>query len=342
MAAYTSLDRFQDALTGRPRDRVPVLAGTSLWAAGNFPGSSFQEIASDPDLIVRAQLWARDAIGYDALYPSADPLTIAEAFGCKVRFLDTGPLVDPLPNPIESTEDVERLPFPDPAKDGRLPVLLEAARGLKAKSRGEVPIVGLFEGPFTNSCRIIEAERVLRMIYKKPEVLGALLDRVNEFLVNLGEALLERGVNMFYIPEPTASSTMISPRMFSQWVLPRLQRLTGRLKVPVILHICGDTRPILSHMAKSGAGILSLDQCMDMAESRRLAPDVTLAGNVDPVRSLLMGDPESVKADTFRSLRSAGTERFVLMPGCAVPPKTPVENLRAMVEAAAEFGLAGC
>lgn len=339
MAEYSSLNRFQDALTGSPRDRVPVLAGTSLWAATNYEGASFQEIASDPELIVRAQLWARDAIGYDALYPCADPLSIAEAFGCRVRFLETGPLVDPLPVPVESTEDVERLPFPDPEKDGRLPVLLGAARGLKEKSGGKAPIVGVFEGPFTNSCRIADTERVLRMIYKKPRVIEALLDRVNAFLGNLGETLLECGVNVFYIPEPTASATMIAPRMFSQWVLPRLQRLTGRLKAPVILHICGDTRPILPLMAEAGARILSLDQCMDLGEARKLAPGVTLAGNVDPVQSLLMGDPAAVKADTFRSLQRAGTDRFILMPGCAVPPNAPIENLRAMVEAAAEFGV---
>ena len=341
MAAYTSLDRLRDALTGRPKDRVPVLAGTSLWAAFNFPGASFQEIASDGELIAKAQLWAREAIGYDALYPAADPLTMAEAFGCRVRFLETGPLVDPLSVAIESVEDVERLPFPDPAKDGRLPVLLDAARLMKEKSGGDIPIFGLFEGAFTNTCRIIEAEQVLRMIYKKPKVLDALLDRVNEFLIRLGEALVERGVNVFYVPEPTASSTMISPAMFSRLVLPRLQRLTGRLKAPVLLHICGDTRPILPAMAKTGAAALSLDQCIDLSEARTLAPGLTLAGNVDPVKSLLMGGPEAVREDSFRSLRSAGTDRFILMPGCAVPPKTPIQNLKAMVEAAAEFGVKG-
>ena len=59
MATYSSWDRFQDALRGRPKDRVPVLAGTSLWAASNFPGVSLQEIASDPELIAKVQLWAR-------------------------------------------------------------------------------------------------------------------------------------------------------------------------------------------------------------------------------------------------------------------------------------------
>ena len=98
------MDRLQDTLKGRPKDRVPVFAGVSLWAATNFPGASFREIASDPELIFKAQVWARDLIGTDALYPLADPLFIAEAFGCEVRFSQTGPIVDPLPLSIKSRD----------------------------------------------------------------------------------------------------------------------------------------------------------------------------------------------------------------------------------------------
>jgi [methyl-Co(III) methanol-specific corrinoid protein]:coenzyme M methyltransferase len=221
MAAYSNWERFQDALRGRPKDRVPVFAGTTLWAASNFPDASFQEIASDPGLIVKAQLWAREEIGIDVLYPSADPLFIAEAFGCRIRFLETGPRVDPLPISVDRVEDVEELPFPDPRETGRLPVVLEACRILSEKTHGKIPLLGLFEGAFTSTCRIFETERVLRMIYKRPTVLSALLERVNEFLIGFGKALIESGVNAFYVPEPTASSTMISPRMFSQIVLPR-------------------------------------------------------------------------------------------------------------------------
>lgn len=339
MTAYSSWMRFRDALKGQPQDRVPVLAGISLWAASNYPGASFQEIACDPELIGKAQLWAREQTGIDALYPSADPLSIAEAFGCKVRFLDTGALVDPLPMSIDTLEDMGKLPFPAPRETGRLPVQLEAARILSEKSQGSMPVIGVFEGAFTNTCRILDAERVLRMIYKRPTVLDALLDRVNGFLIALAKALIESGVNVFYIPEPTASSSMISPRVFVRFVLPRLQALIGRLEVPVLLHICGNTQPILPAMGEAGARALSLDQCMDLSESRAVVPDQVLAGNVDPVNSLLLGDPETVRRDALRCLQRAGTERFILMPGCAVPPGAPAEHLKAMVKAAVDYGL---
>jgi len=337
--SYTDLNRFHDALNGQPKDRVPVFAGISLWAAANFPEASFKKIALDPELIVKAQLWARDLLGSDALYPMADPLFLPEAFGCEVRFSDTGPIVDPLTLSIDSLEDIEKISFPNPRETGRFPVVLEAARQLSRESGGEIPMIGTFEGAFTNVCRIIEVEHILRMTFKNREVLEVLLDRMNAFLIEFGQAYIENGVNALFIAEPTASSTMISPRMFRKYVLPRLQGLTRGLDVPIILHICGDTGPILDAMGEAGAEILSLDQCMDLSKSRAIVPDKVLAGNVDPVKSLLLGDREQVNEDTLQSLQKAGIDRFILMPGCAVPPTAPAENLKAMVRTAADYGL---
>ena len=96
---YSDMDRLGDALEGEPRDRLPILPMNALWVASNFPGHSFSEVAS--------QIWAKEPIGYDWLDPHADPLYIPEAFGCKVRFLKTGPLIEPLPIPLTSLEDVE-------------------------------------------------------------------------------------------------------------------------------------------------------------------------------------------------------------------------------------------
>ena len=78
---------------------------------------------------------------------------------------------------------------------------------------------------------------------------------------------------------------------------------------------------------------------MDLSECLVTVPDKVLAGNVDPIKSLLLGDTKQVKKDALNCLRKAGTDRFILMPGCGVPPNTPLENLKAMVEAAAEYGL---
>ena len=53
-----------------------------------------------------------------------------------------------------------------------------------------------------------------------------------------------------------------------------------------------------------------------------------LCGNFDPVGVLMQGKPQDV-ADAARRCLAEGGERFILQPGCEVPPATPAENVRA-------------
>lgn len=336
---YSAMERFRDTLIGEPKDRVPLFPMIAGWAAVNFSKSPPSKLASEPKLIVEAQIKAMESVGYDAFYAYADPLYVPEAFGCRVRFLETGPLADPLPIPIARSEDIDRIPIPDARGEGRLSVILETVQGLNAYGGGDIPVLGLFEGPFTTTCRIIETEMIMRTLYKNPRIVDALLDKVTDFLLAFGQALIENGANIIFLPEPTASASMISPSAFRQFVLPRLLTITEKLDVPCILHICGDTSPILDAMGQTGAEVLSLDQCMHLSDSRSIVPDAVLGGNVDPINSLLHGTKEEVVNDTLKSLRTGGAHRFVLMSGCGVPPQAPVENVRTMVETAKEYGL---
>jgi MtaA/CmuA family methyltransferase len=336
---YSAMERFNDALLGRPKDHVPIFPLISGWAAANFSDSPLSKLALDPKAIVDLQIRAKESMGYDALWAYADPLYIPEAFGCGVRFLETGPLVDPLPMTVTSMEDIDGLPSPDARREGRLPVILEAVKDLSEYSGGDLPVLGLFEGPFTTTCRILEPELIMRMVYKNRATLEALLDKVTAFLLQFAKALIENGANAIFLPEPTASASMISPSMFNQFVLPRLKKVTQNLTVPCILHICGDTSPTLKDMGECGAKVLSLDQCMDLSISRAVVQDAVLGGNVDPINALLMGSKEQVVNDTLNCLQSAGTKRFVLMSGCSVPPNTPLENVEIMIKTAKEYGL---
>ncbi|MBW2309469.1 MAG: hypothetical protein JRF35_00110 [Deltaproteobacteria bacterium] len=64
-----------------------------------------------------------------------------------------------------------------------------------------------------------------------------------------------------------------------------------------------------------------------------------LGGTVDPIDSLLMGTREQVVENTLHCIRTGGISRFMLMSGCGVPPSTSIENLRAMVKTAIDYGL---
>ena len=82
-------------------------------------------------------------------------------------------------------------------------------------------------------------------------------------------------------------------------------------------------------MAQSGADIIDVDWMVPLDEARELVgPEVTLCGNFDPTAVLLQGNPQDVAEAAKRCLQ-AGGDKFILMPGCEVPPATPEQNIRA-------------
>jgi len=336
---YSAMERFNDALKGEPRDRVPIIPMIAGWSAINFSDIPLSEMSQDPRRIAEAQIRAMEEIGFDAFFCYADALFVPEAFGCSVHYRETGPIADPIPLSITSIADIDDLPIPDPRGNGRLACIHQVVQALSKYSGGNIPVLAAFEGAFTTTCRIFEPGLILRMIMKNKKALHALLDRINKFLLEFGRALIENGANVIFLPDPSASASMISPSMFREFVLPRLQKITNALTVPCILHICGETGLLLNLMDQSGARILSLDQCMDLAESRAMVPEAVLGGNVDPINSLLLGTKEQVIQDTLDCLRKGGKSRFVLMSGCGVPPGTTVENLKTMVDTAIQYGL---
>jgi uroporphyrinogen decarboxylase len=63
-----------------------------------------------------------------------------------------------------------------------------------------------------------------------------------------------------------------------------------------------------------------------------------IMGNLAPVDILMMKKPEEVRAASLEILRSMDDiPNFGLMSGCDLPIGTPIENIRAMMDAVKEY-----
>jgi MtaA/CmuA family methyltransferase len=329
----TRIDAFKKAVALQEVEQVPVMPTVSGWVA-RFSGIPLKQLIYDADAMVKAHIDAQKLLGYDALYAYIDALYVPEAFGCEVAFLSSGG-ADAVPLDLKTEADVDALPLPDIRKDGRLPLILRVVEKLVNTAGREVPVLPLVEGPFTNCARILGTEKMMRAILKNRPLVEKLLEKVGRVLAQFGQAVGELGADGLIIADPVGSSTMVSPAAYRAMVLPELQRFIKALKIPTILHVCGDTEPILDMMAETGANILSLDQCMDLGKAKQqLAGRCGIGGNVDPINALLLGTVEDVKRETLKCLEQGGKKGYILMAGCAVPPRTPTENLKAMIDTA--------
>jgi uroporphyrinogen decarboxylase len=147
------------------------------------------------------------------------------------------------------------------------------------------------------------------------------------------------GADMLSNGDSMAGPELVSPSIYRRFALPWEQRIVQRahgLGRPYVLHICGKTLPILKDMLLSGADGLELDQRTDADQARELMHRQTVfIGNVDPSGVLARGTVREVEDATRALLKTfAGTPRFVLNAGCAIPADTPADNLRAMIRVA--------
>ena len=215
-------------------------------------------------------------------------------------------------------------------RHGRIPVVLEAIKLLKEDVGNEIVIGAWVPGPFTLLSLLVETMALYMTMKRKPEVIHAALDVLTQVLVSVGNAYHEAGADFLTVHEMGGSPGALGPRLFESIVLPHLQALTSALPRPVVLSACGRTNGTMKLLAASGADALSVDQTNDLAKSRQDVPDVLLFGNLDPVGLISQGTPAEITEAVKGAVRSGAD---AVWPGCDLYLQTPLENLRALVDA---------
>ncbi len=83
---------------------------------------------------------------------------------------------------------------------------------------------------------------------------------------------------------------------------------------------------------EAGADIVDLDSPSPLEDGRReMGPGQVLLGNLDPVRAVRNGTPESIAAALAECHRRAGP-RYIVAAGCEIVRDTPEASLRVLAE----------
>ena len=140
-----------------------------------------------------------------------------------------------------------------------------------------------------------------------------------------------------------------TPEILREITLPCMQEITRICKeaaIPSQIHCCGPERELVRMCALETdlASINPLEippmgDC-DLAELKRLyGHKLGLMGNLHTTDVMLRGTARDVRRESLKAIRSAGGDGgFILSTGDQCGRDTPDENIRAMVEAAREFG----
>jgi MtaA/CmuA family methyltransferase len=341
MTTPTPRQVFLAALRGEATPRIPV-APLAVHFCARVAGISLHRYTSDAAALADAVIRYHARFRPDAVTLSADTWVSAQAMGATV-----GPLGEDQPwggrgEPrVRSLADVRALPPPDPERQGRYPLMLEALRRVVAAVGRDTAVVACFDQfPFSLAAALMGLNELMLALDDDPALVRALMERCHGFGLAYGRALAAAGADVLTGGDSPAG--LIGPRRYREFALPFEQRLIAGLRAatgkPVSLHICGNAEPILADMVRSGADLLEIDYRTDLAFAcRTVGPDLALWGNLDPVAVLAQGDAAGVRAAARRALVAAGGHRrFVLGSGCTLAVETPFANVDALIAAVHE------
>ena len=350
-----SLKRFHEAMQLGVPDRVPVAPMVNVPHASRVLGVKPWEYVTDNRLYVKGQLKAWRLYGYDWIF-NHQPIQGITKEEKKAMRVENGFVVLPtelgttLKIPLEggpavkepairSYDELDRLEMPDLDKPERW----EPLKALLEKTKGEVYICSKVPAPFHYAAEWMRGmENFMLDMITHPEEVHRLLEFMTEVAIEIGKRQIDLGTHGIMMEDPSAAAQVISPAHYRKFAYPYEKKVCSALRKyggEVIIHICGDTTPILEDLAKTGATCLSVDESVDLRDAkRRVGKRVALFGNVS-VDTIYRGTRAQIEGNVKKCITGAGGEDYILPSSCGLHAGTPIENLKVMVNAGKRMGV---
>jgi uroporphyrinogen decarboxylase len=337
--------RFIRALQRQPVDKTPVWimrqAGRYLpeYREVRSQVKDFMQLCSTPELACEVTLQPLRRFELDAAILFSDILTIPHAMNLGLEFIaGKGPTFS---KPVRDENAVLHLPIPDPEED--LGYVMDAIRLIKKTLNDKTPLIGFAGSPWTVATYMVEGGSskqfsvIKRMLYRDPDLLHALLEKVTLSTISYLQAQIAAGVDAIMIFDTWGG--VLTPEAYQTFSLQYMQRIIDALPnvhegktIPTIL-FTKPASPFLELLANSGCDAVGLDWTISLAEARsRVGDRVALQGNLDP--AILHAEPEIIKAEVNRILKEANnTPGHIFNLGHGITPDINPDHVSVLVDA---------
>lgn len=332
----TGKERVLAAFRGEPVDRPAVCNPTSVATVElmDLVDAPFPQANRDGEMMARLAATGYTELGFDTIMPVFSIIQDSAALGCKIQWeqKDNWPTVK-MSEPIWETADDIVVP-PDFLTHPDTACVLDAIRRLKAEYGSEAAVIGKTMGPWSLAYHCFGVERFLLLTLDDPDATKRILDRLKEATIAFGVAQIEAGADALTLPDH-ATGDLVSGDYYRRYLRDLHAEFADRLPIPLILHICGKTIDRMDYIAGTGFAAFHYDSKNDPAESIGVVGDrIALVGNVNNPETLFARGPADVQAEVRKNL-DAGIK--LVGPECAIPLQTPLENLKAIPAAVADW-----
>lgn len=338
----TGMERLVAAIKGEKSDRVPVFCNL-LDQGAAIMGMDQREYYSSGENVAEGQLRMREKYGHDNLWSLFYVGKEAELLGCKgIRFSEDGP-----PNVedfvIKDLADIDRLRVPgDIAAHPAFEQELKCLDMLRREAGGKYPVCAYISSSMTLPAMLMGMEKWFELLFMGPfDARDRLLALCHDFFVKEVKAFRDNGADVLVYSNPFGSTDTVPMKFFMEQSLPWIEKDIAAVGAAGMVYYCGTSRfnrVIDTVLSRTGLGVYYLSPLDDLAEGKNIIAGRGLTCGVINDIKLINWTPEEVRGEVKR-LMEAGMPGGKFLFGTGVMPcGIPERNIRAMLEAAYEFG----
>jgi uroporphyrinogen-III decarboxylase len=328
---------LKNVIKGEVLDPLPIgFIIDSPWLPGWY-GINILDYFSNDQLWLKANLKAiqefPEAMFLPGFWSEFGMCTEPSAFGARCTFP-----VNEFPHAhkiLQSADDIDSLPLPDPKTDGLLPFVLNRLKIAQPEieTSGHRIRFAVARGPLNIASYLMGVSEFLTAMLLQPEKIQALLQKITAFLkewLNLqretfptidGILLLDDIIGFLGEPE------------FCSFGLPYFQDLYQTDVSVKFLHNDAPCKVSAPYLPEMGVNLFNMGFEISLNDLRKLTGNsIVLLGNIPPRDVLAAGDVKEVTRFTASLLNSLEDHsRIILSCGGGMPPGVSSENIRAFI-----------
>ncbi len=342
--AYTGLmDDIRTIVKLGVPGKVPVFALSEEFDVKWYNRGTYEEIITDADKLAPCAIAATYEFDYDWVWLQVDDCIEFEPLGVGTR--GSGNILRATYKYLPATETtLNSLKMPNPLKDGRMPILLDAIRKARQEFGDNACICGRTAAPFSSTSLLYGIQESMMLMFTDPDLFKKTCDFFVELQALWGQAQFEAGAHALWVGDCNAMSNLISFEHYNKFAYDPAKELLERYRemgVLTFFHASEEKIPYIEKQATLGTDVLSVGPGVDIAQAKKATSGkVALMGNLDPVTILQRGTPEQVASEAARIMKIGKQDGgYIFDTGEMVPRDTPEQNMRAMIQAAREIGV---
>ena len=297
---------------------------------------NFLDMCKNPEVCCELAMQPIDAFNLDTAILFSDILTIPDAMGLGVKFLEgEGPVFD---NPIKTSKDIINIAPFDP---NSLSYVYEAVSNIRGSLPSNIPLIGFCGSPWTLAAYSIEGgsskdfNLTKNFINNNEEETHLFLTKLTDACFLYLRKQIEAGANVIQIFDSWAN--LLSTDDYEKYSLSYISSLISALKsdavtsqIPIILFAREPKKELIT-LIDSGADCLSLYWNETDTDLNIFRGKVALQGNLNP--KILLESNNLIKQETFKILdKYKDYPGYIFNLGHGITPDISPDKIRYLTD----------